>query len=229
MKKKILLSSVLTIVICLCLITGATFALFTSTSVVNVAVTAGQVKVVAEIEDSLKTWSLGQTEADARTDGSFVNGGLADINDAGELVIERMTPGDVVKFTIKVTNESDVAIKYRVKATSTIGDTVVDLSDALETTATINGTEYKMTETNKEITTPYVLVEAPNGIGGNITSITVIVRFPNGNADNTVDGAGNITEYGDNHYQKAKAKIAFTVEAVQGNGVDNNNNLITTP
>ena len=57
MKKKILLSSILTIVLCISLITGSTFALFTSESKVNVAVSSGKVEMVANIEN-LQTWSL---------------------------------------------------------------------------------------------------------------------------------------------------------------------------
>ena len=49
MKKKVLLSSIATIALCLCLIAGSTFALFTSKSNVNIAVTAGEVDMVAGI------------------------------------------------------------------------------------------------------------------------------------------------------------------------------------
>ena len=46
-KKKILFSSVMVIALCLSLIAGSTFALFTSESKVNIAVTSGTVKVTA--------------------------------------------------------------------------------------------------------------------------------------------------------------------------------------
>ena len=49
MKKKVLLSSIATIALCLCLIAGSTFALFTSQDNVNIAVTAGEVEMVAGI------------------------------------------------------------------------------------------------------------------------------------------------------------------------------------
>lgn len=225
MKKKILLSSIVTIALCLSLIAGSTFALFTSQSSTNIAVTAGTVSVVATIDNTIKTWSLGQTVADARTDRTFENGGVASIA-GNQLTISRMTPGDALQFTINVTNNSDVAVQYRVKATSMLDGTVVDLSDALVTTATINGTDYELTKSDKGFETPYVLVDASNGVGGSITSIVVTVTFPNGNPYNTVDAQGNITKYGDNHYQGAEANIAFTVEAVQGNGVNPNNGLI---
>ena len=51
MKKKVLLSAVVTIALCLCLIAGSTFALFTSKSETNIAVTAGNVDVTASVKD----------------------------------------------------------------------------------------------------------------------------------------------------------------------------------
>ena len=57
MKKKILLSSILTIALCLSLIAGSTFALFTSESKVNIAVTSGKVEMLANVTN-LETWSL---------------------------------------------------------------------------------------------------------------------------------------------------------------------------
>ena len=59
MKKKVLLTSILSIVMCLSLIAGATFALFTSESKVNIAVTSGNVEVVAYVDvDSVEYKSL---------------------------------------------------------------------------------------------------------------------------------------------------------------------------
>ena len=71
MKKKALLSSVLVIALCLCLIAGSTFALFTSQSKVNIAVTSGKVDVVASVE-AFKLYSV-----EAKEDGTIVdeNGG----------------------------------------------------------------------------------------------------------------------------------------------------------
>lgn len=217
MKKKTLASAILCIALCLCLIAGSTFALFTSESTVNVAVTAGNVDVVATIDNTtLKVWSLNEAEPAARRD-TFTNGGKAAIDSNGQLVINRMTPGDVVKFTINVKNNSDVAIKYRVKATSTIGDNAnaKDLSEVLVSTATVNGVTHTMKQSNKSFESAWISVEAPNGVGGNITAVTVVITFPNG------------TPAHDNPFKKATAKLALTVEAVQGNGVDANGNLIT--
>ena len=51
MKKKTLLTSILAIVMCFSLITGATFALFTSEDKVNIAITSGKVEVTATVEN----------------------------------------------------------------------------------------------------------------------------------------------------------------------------------
>ena len=55
-KSKVILSAILVIALCASLVCGATFALFTSESKVNIAVTSGKVAVVATVEN-LKTYS----------------------------------------------------------------------------------------------------------------------------------------------------------------------------
>ena len=217
MKKKILLSSILTIALCISLITGATYALFTSDTEVNIAVTAGKLDVLATIGDDLVTWSLGETEADDRG-GAFANGGEAVINDQGELIISRMTPGDTVKFTINVENNSNVALKYMVTGTATpYNDETKDLSDALVCTTRVNDSDeevHDMNKDSKEFTTDWILVEAPGGEAEEITQITVIVTFPNGTAEH------------DNPFKGAATRIKFALEAVQANGIDANGELI---
>lgn len=102
-KNKILISSVLTIALCLSMISGATFALFTDKSETNVAVTSGKVDVVATIENVV----LG-TELESQlpeTNYAIVNG--------NELTLTGMVPGDYIKFDLKVVNNSDVTVLYR--------------------------------------------------------------------------------------------------------------------
>ncbi len=105
MKNKLLFSSFVSIILCFSLICGATFALFTSESKVNVAVTSGTVKVEAYLKEQPKLSStlgenLPQTTAvyDQTTNS---------------MKITNMVPGDVVDFTIDVYNKSDVTIKYQ--------------------------------------------------------------------------------------------------------------------
>ena len=206
MKKKAVISSLLTIALCLCLIAGSTYAMFTADTSVNIAVNAANVALTATVDPTVETSSLGV----AGTNGSFANGGAAGFNaTTGELNIERMTPGDAVTFTIKATNSSNVAIQYKVSASSTIGDGATkDLSEALTITVTIGGTDYVMDKTNGEsFATAWIPVAATNGVGGAIGDITVKVEFPN----STVPGY-------DNQFKGAAAKIAFAIEAIQGNG-----------
>lgn len=131
MKKKIILSSVLSIVICLSLIAGATFALFTSEARINIAVTSGTVDVTATLT-GLQTKSLGKD----MPAGEFELGGTAEI--VGQtLDLDLMVPGDEAIVTIDVENNSDVAIQYCVKLIGT-----GDLMGGLTAVATINGVDY---------------------------------------------------------------------------------------
>ena len=235
MKKKLLLSSILVIALCVSLIAGSTFALFTSEQTINVAVTAGNVDVVAEIDEtSIQTKSLGLDTAYAtyatRTD--FENGGAVSFEENTDgsvnyqsLVIERMTPGDSIKFNIDVTNNSDVDMQYRVRMTSNLptgatdpnGNPVKDLTEALVITVdTPQGKSAVIKETtdaqgnpvydDEEITDWSGVLEAATDGNGALHSITVTIEFPDGKPEH------------DNLYKYAKADMTFVIEAVQGNG-----------
>ena len=99
MKKKALLSSILTIALCISLIAGSTFALFTSESKVNIAVTSGNVEMIAAI-DNIQTWSLEDDKTSAgRTDGTFTQGGSASFDaNTASFTINKIIPGDKVSF-----------------------------------------------------------------------------------------------------------------------------------
>ncbi len=109
MKKKIVFSSAVAIILCVALLAGATFALFTSKDEVNIAATAGKVNVVATIEN-MKTFSMDEEQPE----GKFENGGTA-VLDKGTLTLDKVTPGDRVEFDIVITNNSNVAIQYNTK------------------------------------------------------------------------------------------------------------------
>ena len=129
MKKRILISSVLTIVLCFSLIVGSTFALFTSEDQFDITVTSAKV----EIDATVGTLALYSAKANTtitdfdnvnpadydsiyRGDGAttFRNGGTAqEVNGVVEIV--NMTPGDKVIIPVSVDNGSNVAIQYRYK------------------------------------------------------------------------------------------------------------------
>ena len=192
MKKKTIVSSLLTIVLCLSLIAGSTYALFTSEDEINIAVASGKVNVVATIlEDGMKTYSLDEEQAA----GKFANGGIADFaiteEDGKVLTLDKMTPGDKVVFAIEITNNSNVAMKYRVA-----WDVSGELAPALKATA--GGDKI---ENGASAWTPWAIPVAEDG-SDKAKTIEVVVELP--------------AETG-NEYQDKSAKIAFTVEAVQGN------------
>ncbi len=119
--KKILLGSILTILLCTSMIVGATYALFTSESKNNVAITSGKVEVVANVvKDSLKLYS-GSFNEDlndyeyVEQSGHFVNGGSASFSEDEKLQLNNIAPLDKVSFDIALTNNSTIAIKYQVQ------------------------------------------------------------------------------------------------------------------
>ena len=112
MKNKIILSSVLAIILCASIAVGATFAIFTSESQVNIAVTSGKVKVVAAVDNStLQTKQLNAAYASG-LGGTFAQKVTVSGN---SVVLDRFVPGDGVKFDIVLTNSSNVNVKYRTK------------------------------------------------------------------------------------------------------------------
>jgi predicted ribosomally synthesized peptide with SipW-like signal peptide len=132
MKNKIIISSILTIAMCLSLIAGSTFALFTSESKVNVAVTSGKVEVVATADNLQVGSSLGSALGEAKFET------VAGIQ---TLTISNFVPGDYVSFDIHVQNNSNVGIKYRtVLSVTEVADTA--LFEALDVRFGENAAKY---------------------------------------------------------------------------------------
>ena len=189
MKKKILLSSILTIALCLSLIAGSTFALFTSESKVNIAVTSGKVEMLANVTN-LETWSLEDDKSLAgRTDGTFTQGGNVLFNDS-VLSINKIIPGDKVSFLVTGTNNSNVTIMYRTVIKCLSGETLMDGMKV-----TIDGESYF--GLNSYVTSWNTLTE-----GSDMKDLQVSVELP--------FESGNI-------YQDLNAELLVIVEAIQGN------------
>lgn len=184
-----ILSSLTAIAMSASLVVGGTYALFTSESKVNVAVTSGKVKVLATIDDDFLTYSMGEQTA---VNGVFYNRGTASFNGESELVLDRVAPGDMVKFDINVDNQSNIDVQYRVSM-----NVEGDLKNAL--VAEVDGVEFKSGQASAwtfdawEDNTATVDFEIP-----------VSVEFP--------------ATCGD-EYQESSAVITFKVEAVQANGL----------
>ena len=120
-KSKILFTAIMAIAICVSLMTGATYALFTGGEEVNVAITSGTIEVDAKLQEAPSLSSehganLPETVLTYAVDGNTVS-------------MTNMVPGDVVEFSIGVYNKSSVTIKYQTIVTIDGDD---DLYEALE-------------------------------------------------------------------------------------------------
>ena len=223
-KRSILISAALTIALCLCLIAGSTYAIFTSSAEQNIAVTAGKLDISATTSGlntytELTDGNVTYTNSTAEADGSvlFENKGYAKfedvLNDAGEVVkanvlkLVNMTPGDGVNFTIDVDNSvTNVAIQYRVVIIIG-GDLASALSVTVEddvsgkVTEVLTDADYSAGKVTKYGEWTYLDVTELD----NLDTFTVDVFFPNGTPEH------------DNAYKGMSCDITIRIEAVQGN------------
>ena len=121
MKRNVIISAFLAIALCMSVIAGATFALFTSNAKVNLSITSAKVKLLNATIENKKMYSLTEvnpdtlegTEEDRTAAGTFYLGGTAEF-EGNTLTLKKMAPGDRIAFDVKVDNESDIPVKYRV-------------------------------------------------------------------------------------------------------------------
>lgn len=222
MKKKVLLSSIATIALCLCLIAGSTFALFTDTTDFNIAVTSGDVEILATAEvssiysakaitgaytgdeDDLFRDENGAFYIHEEQTNTFLNGGTAEVVN-GTVVINRITPGDKVDIDIKVANSSDVAISYRYKLVSNN----TNLATGMVVTTFDKDGNTTATEALAIWTSDWYSAGAPAGVAEQIPTRTISVELPvyAGNEYQTENAEGKIES----------VEYTVIVEAVQGN------------
>lgn len=183
-RSKVIATSIATIAMCASLAVGGTFALFTSESEVNIAVTSGTVDVKASVnKESLKTYSMGAIQ-DA---GKFQNGGTAAFNAQSQLELSLMTPGDKAEFTVDIANNSNVAIQYKVSF-----DVKGGLVGALDCDATNAENTWIFAEAGKAIDSVAVSVELPESVDDtyqNVTDTTISVKVEAVQGNANVGGA----------------------------------------
>lgn len=100
MKKKVITSAILTIALVFSLLLGVTYALFTSESKTNIAISSGKLDVVATVKEATMSSSLGTALGKAEVDGN-------------EVVLSGFVPGDKATFTIEIENKSNIPALYR--------------------------------------------------------------------------------------------------------------------
>ena len=192
MKNKLLLTSILSIVMCFSLICGATFALFTSESKVNIAVTSGTVSIVATASKT----EQGSTTGTANNSFKVVEDGQ------GGFALTGMVPHDYVNFEIVATNYSDVDIQYRV---------ATELNGGLASALAVTITE-KVTNSEDKLLSNTGYTDWRKVDGGHQELGTYIVTITFESQDDPNTGVNE-----DDPYQGKKANLAFKFEAVQGN------------
>lgn len=199
-KKGILVGAIATIALCVSIVTGATFALFTSETKTNVVVKAGTVSVTATIKDEpTATHGVWSEEKGAYivTPGLFA--GTAQLDEKKQtLTLDNIVPTDKVSFTIAVKNDSTVPIKYRTIVACTKDD---GLAGGLSVTID-----------EQKFTTSAIGEWTQIAAKGEIADVNVTVELPF-NASND--------------YQNKSCTLSYKVEAVQANGKTNNGVTIT--
>ncbi len=208
-KRKLLITSVASLMLLSTVVVGSTFALFTSKSETNISVTTGKVNVVAEatgLKTSSPTVIPESLEVTEYTDGTgeFVNGGSATL-DGNKLTLSKLTPGDKVSFDLNVANESNVSIKYRVLLSETNPESATNDSKKL-----FSALKFKLTYGEGETATTK---EYENIIQYQSAWTTLA-------AEGTMDNAHIEIELpvtAGNEYQGLSTSIKYVIEAVQGN------------
>ena len=222
MKKKtqVLFSSFAAIAMSASVCAGATYALFTSETQVNVAVQAGTVEIVATVDkDTVATksgvnWDVWDGTATTLTDGSvfstFENGGGATFTD-NSVSLQLMTPGDQVTFTIELDNKSNVNAMYRTVVLPTYD------------TGLLNGLEITFTDVTTAETQK---LGSETFVGAAVANWAQLPEDTKTDVERKIQVTITLPEEAGNEYQGTEAKLVYYVEAVQGNADINNGNVV---
>ena len=184
-KRSVIITAILAIIMCASLAAGATFALFTSSSSVNIAVTSGNVEVTASVVDIQKSYV---DENGETVNGRLFSGDATFDEGAHTVTLSNVLPKDTVKFKVKVVNGSNVAIKYRM-VMSLVEDN--GLFSSLDITLNgdkfygyTSGTKYALLEAEQQIDDISVVISLPEGATCNNTAckLTYKVEAVQGNA-----------------------------------------------
>ena len=217
MKKgfKLIVPSLLAIIVCVLLLAGSTFALFTSDVTKNIVVGSATVNMTAKYTE-FKAYSVEATDnntsddyageataygvtshynyvevsANSETAKTFANKGTATLTDENIIELVNVTPGDRITANLTVTNNSNVDIIYRVRLNAISDNGLLDGLTVKAGGETLTGV-IKVGEW-----TPWTTEQTK------VQNIALEVFLP--------------VEAG-NEYQTKQATLRFTIEAVQAN------------
>lgn len=191
---KILTVSILTVVICVSLIVGATFALFESEYPTNIAVSSGKVKVESSISE-FKMFTRGEEGEEVHD--RWLNGQASEQD--GEITLSNMAPCDGVEFDIDIVSSSTVEIKWQIQLIFN-GDS--SLHDVLD----VEITGVDLIDTGTACISKWTNLEPDNG--GEKTAATLHARIV-------------LSENAGKAAQGKSCTITITVFAVQANAKTN--------
>ena len=128
-------ASIVALVVCLVIVTGSTFSLFTSEDQNDISINAAKVDLLATIDTASRVL---YSKGIAQPADKFENGGTADFTDS-VLTLENVTPGDKVTFNIDLTNSSTIDIQYRITWTCSgvLGEALVVTADDVDITTLV--------------------------------------------------------------------------------------------
>jgi len=194
MKRKGLILSMFTVVLCLALAAGSTYAIYSDNDNAQVLVKSATVDVELKA-GKLDLYSRGTLQAEDVTEGSFANGGEASLS-GNVITLTNLTPGDKIVIPVTITNKSNVSTKYR-----TVVRTLNDEGLFEGLTVTVDEVAYDGTE----ITSAWAVLAAASAADGDeVKTFEIVIEFP------YLDGDQNA-------YQGKGCEIYYLVEAVQGN------------
>lgn len=184
-KRSVIITAILAIIMCASLAAGATFALFSSSSSVNIAVTSGNVEVTASVVDIQKSYV---DEHGETVNGKLFSGDATFDEGAHTVTLSHVLPKDTVKFKVKVVNGSNVAIKYRM-VMSVVEDnglfSSLDITlDGKKFYGYTSGTKYTLLDAEKQIDDISVVISLPKEAtcNGSACKLTYKVEAVQGNA-----------------------------------------------
>ena len=184
-KRSVIITAILAMIMCASLVAGATFALFTSSSSVNIAVTSGNVEVTASVVNIQKSYVDDKGET---VNGKLFSGDATFDEEAHTVTLSNVLPKDTVKFKVEVVNRSNVAIKYRM-VMSLVEDnglfSSLDITlDGKKFYGYTSGTKYARLEAEQQIADIPVVISLPEGATCNNTAckLTYKVEAVQGNA-----------------------------------------------
>ncbi len=189
--------------LCISLVAGGTFAIFTSESVNNIAITSGNVDVKAEITlvdlYSPKSINPDGSIADAAdvAGETFINGGTASV-EGNEVNIVNIAPGDKATFRVDIINNSTIDFIQRL---------VVETIDNED-----NLLDQLLVGVSKTLAGPYIYVK------GSATGWEEGKAIKNGVAETaSLYVSVELPAFAGNEWKNKTCKLAVAVTAVQGN------------